>query len=65
MDLNGLPADVAQFVDDALASGKYPSAEDLVAAALQALQQQQEKDRGTPRPAAAPEAGSPPASPDD
>jgi Arc/MetJ-type ribon-helix-helix transcriptional regulator len=63
MDLNGLPADVAQFVDDALASGKYPSAEDLVAAALQALQQQE--DRGTPCPAAAPEAGSPPASPDD
>jgi len=46
MDLNGLPADVAQFVDDALASGKYPSAEDLVAAALQALQQQEEEDRG-------------------
>ena len=64
MDLNGLPADVAQFVDDALASGKYPSAEDLVAAALQALQQQEE-DRGTPHLAAAPEAGSPPASPDD
>ena len=64
MDLNGLPADVAQFVDDALASGKYPSAEALVAAALQVLQQQEE-DRGTPRPAAAPEAGSPPASPDD
>jgi Arc/MetJ-type ribon-helix-helix transcriptional regulator len=65
MDLNGLPADVAQFVDDALASGKYPSAEALVAAALQVLQQQQEEDRGTPRPAAASEAGSVPASPDD
>jgi Arc/MetJ-type ribon-helix-helix transcriptional regulator len=64
MDLNGLPADVAQFVDDALASGKYPSAEALVAAALQVLQQQEE-DRGTPRPAAASEAGSVPASPDD
>jgi Arc/MetJ-type ribon-helix-helix transcriptional regulator len=63
MDLNGLPADVAQFVDDALASGKYPSAADLVVAALQALQQREE-DRGMPRPAAAPEAGSPPASPD-
>ena len=49
MDLNGLPADVAQFVDDTLASGKYPSAEDLVTAALQALQQQEE-GRGTPRP---------------
>jgi len=63
MDLNGLPADVAQFADDALASGKYSSAEALVAAALQALQQQEE-DCSTPRPAAAPEAGSPPASPD-
>jgi Arc/MetJ-type ribon-helix-helix transcriptional regulator len=64
MDLNGLPADIAQFVDDALASGKYPSAADLVAAALQVLRQQEE-DRGTPRPPDAPEAGSPPASPDD
>jgi hypothetical protein len=64
MDLNGLPADVAQFVDDVLASGKYPSAEALVAAALQVLRQQEE-DRGTPRPGAVPEAGSLPASPDD
>src|SRR4029453_14872131 len=64
MDRNSLPADVAQFVDDALASGKYSSAADLVAAALQVLQQQ-EKDRGTARPADAPEVGSPPASPDD
>src|SRR5262249_29517168 len=65
MDLNGLPADVAQFVDAALAGGKYPSAEALVAAALQVLQQQEEEDRGTLRPAAASEAGSLPASPDD
>jgi Arc/MetJ-type ribon-helix-helix transcriptional regulator len=63
MDLNGLPTDVAQFVDDALASGKYPSAEDLVAAALQVLRQQE--DRGTPRPPDADAAGSPPESPDD
>ena len=64
MDLNGLPADIAQFVDDALASGKYLSAEDLVAAALQVLQQQDE-ERGTPLPVNMTEAGSPPQSPDD
>ena len=64
MDLNGLPADVAQFVNDALASGKYQSTEDLVAAALQVLQQQGD-DRGMPQPVDATEAGSPPESPDD
>jgi Arc/MetJ-type ribon-helix-helix transcriptional regulator len=63
MDLNGLPVEITQFVDDALASGKYPSAEDLVCKALQVLQQQ-DKDRPTP-PADMPEAGSPPQSPDD
>jgi hypothetical protein len=30
MSLNSLPADLAQFVHDALASGKYPSTETLV-----------------------------------
>jgi Arc/MetJ-type ribon-helix-helix transcriptional regulator len=64
MHLNGLPADVAQFVDDALASGKYPSAEDLVCAALQVLQQQDEA-RGTPPPADATDAHRAPQSPDD
>lgn len=64
MDLNGLPADIAQFVDDALASGKYHSAEDLVAVALQVLQQQGD-DQGAPPPVDATEAGSPPQSPED
>lgn len=63
MDLNGLPADIAQFVDDALASGKYPSAEDLVCKALQVLQQQDEDHR--PPPADAAEGESAPQSPDD
>jgi len=40
MYLNGLPADVAQFVRDALASGKYQSAEELVCEALQRLREQ-------------------------
>ncbi len=64
MDLNGLPADVAQFVHDALASGKYQSAEDLVCAALQVLQQQDD-DRGAPPPVNATEMDRPPQSPDD
>ena len=34
MHLNDLPAELAQFVDDALASGKYQSVEDLVGKAL-------------------------------
>jgi Arc/MetJ-type ribon-helix-helix transcriptional regulator len=40
MYLNGLPADVAQFVRDALASGKYQSAKELVCEALQRLREQ-------------------------
>lgn len=40
MYLNGLPPDVAQFVRDALASGKYQSAEELVCEALQRLREQ-------------------------
>jgi hypothetical protein len=48
MDLNGLPADIAQFVGDALASGKYPSAEALGCKALQVLQQQDEDPKGGP-----------------
>ena len=37
MHLHGLPADLAQFVHDALASGKYQSAEELVCEALHVL----------------------------
>lgn len=64
MQLNGLPAELAQFVDDALASGKYPSAEDLVCKALQVLQQQDE-GRAAPPPSDAAEVPTPPQSPDD
>ena len=63
MGLNGLPVDIAHFVDDALASGTSPSAEHLVCKALQVLQQQ-DKDRRTP-PADVPEADHSPQSPDD
>src|SRR5262245_33020222 len=58
MSLNSLPADLARFVRDALASGKYPSTEALVCDALQTLQAQAE-DLG----AASPEHAPPPASP--
>ena len=63
MNSNGLPADLAQFVHDALTSGKYQSAEDLVCKALQVLQQQDE-ERGTPQPIDVTEANPPPQSPD-
>jgi hypothetical protein len=49
MHLNGLPTELAQCVDNALASGKYQSVEDLVGKALQVLQQQDEA-QGTPQP---------------
>src|SRR5215813_6507682 len=39
MHLNGLPVDLAKFVDDALASGHYPSVEALVCDALQILRE--------------------------
>lgn len=39
MHLNGLPADLAQFVQDVLASGQYQSAEALVCEALHALRE--------------------------
>ena len=39
MHLYGLPEDLAQFVNDALASGKYQSAEELVCDALHVLQE--------------------------
>lgn len=39
MHLNGLPADVAQFVHEVLASGKYQSAEELVCEALRVLRE--------------------------
>jgi hypothetical protein len=57
MSLNSLPADLAKFVHDALASGKYLSTEALVCDALQTLRAQE--DRGT----APPEHAPPPANP--
>ena len=57
MNIHGLPADLAQFVHDALASGKYQSAEELVCEALQVLHKQ--SDRGTQPPVDATSADSP------
>ena len=64
MHLNGLPADLAKFVDDTLASGYYPSAEVLVCDALQIL-----REHGAP-PSVLPSGDekpldAPPQSPDD
>ena len=39
MDLNGLPADLEQFVQQAIAEGKYRSAAEVVSAALRLLQE--------------------------
>jgi len=64
MSLNSLPADLAQFVHDALASGKYPSTEALVCDALQTLRAQEE-DRGAAPPEHAPPPASPPQSPEE
>jgi hypothetical protein len=62
MHLNGLPADLAQFVDEALASGTYPSAEALVCDALQVLREH--KDRRSPPPPDERHPDSPPQSAD-
>ena len=64
MSLNNLPADLAHFVHDARASGKYPSTEDLVRAALQTLRAQEEEQGAAP-PEHAPPPASPPQSPDE
>jgi putative addiction module CopG family antidote len=37
-----LKPDVQKLIDDRVASGKYPSAEDVVAAAIASLQQQEQ-----------------------
>jgi hypothetical protein len=63
MSLNSLPADLTQFVHDALASGKYPSTEALVCDALQTLRAQE--DRGTAPPEHAPPPANPPQSPEE
>ena len=40
MELTELPADLASFVEHALASGTYPSAEALIADAVRVLRDQ-------------------------
>ena len=64
MHINGLPAGLAQFVDDALASGQYASAEALVCDALHVLQEQAQRQGAPTHPDEA-HADSPPQSPDD
>jgi len=64
MHLNGLPADLAKFVDDALASGHYPSAEVLVCDALQLLREHSVPHSVPPSGDDAPP-DAPPQSPDD
>jgi Arc/MetJ-type ribon-helix-helix transcriptional regulator len=64
MHLNGLPADLAQFVDDALASGKYQSTEELVCDALHVLQEHADR-QGAHRHPDETHADTPPQSPDD
>lgn len=39
MDLNGLPAELEQFIQQEIAEGKYQSAEEVVSAALRLLQE--------------------------
>ena len=48
MDLNDLPAALGQFVHDALASGRYQSAEELVREALQVSREQDAHRRAQP-----------------
>jgi len=64
MPINGLPADLAQFVHEALASGQYPSAEALVCEALHVLRQQAYR-HGVPTHPDEARADSSPQSPDD
>jgi hypothetical protein len=64
MHLNGLPDDLAKFVDDALASGHYPSAAALVCDALQLLREHRVPYGVPPSGDDAPP-GAPPQSPDD
>jgi len=64
MQLNGLPPDLAKFIDDALASGQYPSAEALVCDALQVLREHGEHHSMTSSADEVPP-DTPPQSPDD
>jgi hypothetical protein len=64
MHLNGLPVDLAQFVDEAWASGQYPSVDALVCEALQVLREQAHPHRAPTHPDEVP-SDSPPQLPDD
>lgn len=46
MDLKELPAELARFVEQALASGTYPSAEKLVVEAVRVLQEWEARQEG-------------------
>lgn len=43
MDVNGLPADLAEFVQEELQSGKYTSEDELVCAALRLLRERERR----------------------
>ena len=45
MDLNGLPTELEQFVQQEITQGKYQSAEDVVSAALRLLQDHESQDQ--------------------
>lgn len=62
MQVNSLPSDLAQFVNEAVASGQYPSTDALVCEALQVLRAQRHP-QGAPPPPATPGHG-PLSSPD-
>ncbi len=47
MNLNGLPQELEQFVQQELASGRYASEDELVAEALRLLQAQRHEVNGT------------------
>ena len=64
MHLNSLPAELVQFIDDAVASGQYQSTEELVCDALQVLREQVHR-RGVPVSPDEAHPASPPQSPDD
>ena len=44
MTINSLPADLAAFVDAAVSTGKYDSAEAVLVAGLQLLRERQQRD---------------------
>ena len=49
MDLNGLPTELERFVQQEIAEGKYPSAEEVVCAALRLLQEHETQGQSGPQ----------------